>query len=87
MASRFSRESFKAFVNNDVIPFYFAFSTLALIHTHVCTLTACVGPSMEPTIPTKGKIAFVWKLTDYKKGDVVISLCPVDPNKSELVRV
>lgn len=55
--------------------------------------TQCVGPSMLPTFREKGDFvlydSFSYNVLprEYKKGDIVICLCPYDPSKSVCKRV
>jgi signal peptidase I len=57
---------------------------------NIATLTYCKGPSMEPTLPDSGKMAVIWKWNalgrEYKKGDVVIAISPLDSNRRKLFR-
>ena len=56
--------------------------------------TWCIGPSMEPTIPTQGTFVLVnsysysWgEKKTYNVGDIVISISPNDPDKQVCKRI
>ena len=57
--------------------------------TTVCGFSICIGPSMEPTIDTKGELTFIDRFSymflnkPYKIDDVVISNSMNDENKSK----
>lgn len=55
--------------------------------------TLCVGPSMIPTFKKEGNLAIVDLFSyrvrgeNYKKGDVVICICPTDPKRRVCKRI
>mmetsp|Transcript_5587 Transcript_5587/g.5776 ORF Transcript_5587/g.5776 Transcript_5587/m.5776 type:complete len:165 (+) Transcript_5587:83-577(+) len=61
--------------------------------TYVGNVTLCVGPSMVPTFDEKGDLVVVDCFSQkilhrsYQQGDVVISVCPYDPEKTICKRI
>ncbi len=57
----------------------------------VGSVTVCSGPSMLPTINNDGDVAIIDRFSPYvlgrayRKGDVVVSICPNDPNKCKFL--
>lgn len=82
-------ESFKLLIL-DVIRFFGCFH---IITTYICGISLCVGPSMLPTLRVGGDLVFIDKLSHkllnrpYEKGDVVISICPYDGEKTICKRI
>ena len=64
-----------------IVSFYF-------ISNNIIDVTWCVGPSMMPTINEKGQfvlvdiISYKYLGKKYKAGNIVISKCPTDTEKS-----
>lgn len=60
---------------------------------HVIGGSLCVGPSMLPTLREEGDVVLIDRISAwfwsrrYQKNDVVISICPYDPNKAICKRV
>lgn len=58
-----------------------------LAASYIINFTLCIGPSMMPTLNQDGDVVlidlFSYKLLgqEYKKGDVVVSICPTNPSK------
>lgn len=82
-------DSFKLLIL-DIIRFFGCFH---IITKYVCGITLCIGPSMLPTLREKGDLVLIDKWshkilnTPYQKGDVVISTCPYDTEKTVCKRI
>lgn len=66
---------------------------LHLATTYVGNVTLCIGPSMIPTFKTNGDLVYVDMFSSkilnrgFKKGDVVIAICPYDADKTVCKRI
>lgn len=78
-----------------LIAFDFAvvYGVFHVITQYGVNYTICVGPSMIPTLNEKGDFVlidvFSYRILDkeYHVGDVVISVCPYDPDKTVCKRI
>ena len=78
-----------------LIAFDFAvvYGVFHVITQYGVNYTICVGPSMIPTLNEKGDFVlidvFSYRLLnkDYRVGDVVICVCPYDPDKTVCKRI
>ena len=78
-----------------LIAFDFAvvYGVFHVITQYGVNYTICVGPSMIPTLNEKGDFVlidvFSYRMLnkDYRVGDVVICVCPYDPDKTVCKRI